>query len=177
MYALVEVGPAPVTVLSAHVDEPVGVVSYHLRQLARYQIAEEVPELARDRREHWWRFVPHRGFAFHPSDFADDPIALAAGRAVERKVSELYLDMINEWSSQAYTWPMEWQDAAFGNGVFLKLTAAELAQFGEELHEVLVRWSDRAEAAVKQGDTEGRETVFYMVQAHPRRSQRGTREG
>ncbi|MEV7908349.1 helix-turn-helix domain-containing protein, partial [Streptomyces anulatus] len=53
-----EIGPATVGMLAEHLTQPVGVISYHLRQLANHGLVAEVPELARDRRERWWRFVP-----------------------------------------------------------------------------------------------------------------------
>jgi DNA-binding transcriptional ArsR family regulator len=51
-------GPATAGVLAARTDQAVGSVSHHLRTLGACGLIEEAPELARDRRERWWRPTP-----------------------------------------------------------------------------------------------------------------------
>ena len=48
-------GPATVSALAEHTGHAVGNISHHLTVLAENELVEEVPELARDRRERWWR--------------------------------------------------------------------------------------------------------------------------
>jgi DNA-binding transcriptional ArsR family regulator len=55
---LVHLGPATVTALAEHADGDPGQISYHLRELGKRGFIEEAPELARDRRERWWRVIP-----------------------------------------------------------------------------------------------------------------------
>ncbi len=50
-------GPAVVGTLPEATDQAVGNVSDHLRVLASAELIEETPELARNRRERWWRLV------------------------------------------------------------------------------------------------------------------------
>src|SRR4051794_4780969 len=72
---LVVSGPATVSMLADTLGEPVGKVSFHVAQLAKHGLVEEMPELARDRREHWWRTS---GFSWSDADFLDDPADKAA---------------------------------------------------------------------------------------------------
>src|SRR5689334_24399850 len=43
--------------LAERTDQHVGNVSHHIRALAEVGLVEEAPELAKDRRERWWRLV------------------------------------------------------------------------------------------------------------------------
>src|ERR1044072_2038476 len=51
-------GPATVGSLARDAGQRVGSVSHHLKMLARAGLIEEAPELAKDRRERWWRRIP-----------------------------------------------------------------------------------------------------------------------
>src|SRR6201996_4811964 len=46
---------ATASMLAEATGQAVGNVSHHLKVLASAQLIEEAPELARDRRERWWR--------------------------------------------------------------------------------------------------------------------------
>src|SRR5918998_5171440 len=50
-------GPPTASMLAERTDQNVGNVSHHIRALADVGLVEEAPELAKDRRERWWRFV------------------------------------------------------------------------------------------------------------------------
>lgn len=52
---LIATGPATVGMLALRTDEAVGSVSHHLRSLADAGLVHVAPELARNRRERWWR--------------------------------------------------------------------------------------------------------------------------
>ncbi|MET8865487.1 helix-turn-helix domain-containing protein [Nonomuraea sp. NPDC004580] len=60
---LFRIGPVTVSELARRMDADPGQVSYHLRQLQRYDMIEDVPELARDSRERWVR-TAMRGWRF-----------------------------------------------------------------------------------------------------------------
>ena len=53
--ALTADGPSTVGMLAARTGQAVGNVSHHLKVLAQASLVEEVPSLARDRRERWWK--------------------------------------------------------------------------------------------------------------------------
>src|ERR1022692_673414 len=48
-------GPSTASVLAQRTGQAVGNISHPLHALAAADLIEEVPELARDRRERWWR--------------------------------------------------------------------------------------------------------------------------
>ncbi|WP_155127922.1 ArsR/SmtB family transcription factor [[Actinomadura] parvosata] len=52
---LFRIGPVTVSELARRMDADPGQVSYHLRQMQRHDLIEDVPELARDSRERWVR--------------------------------------------------------------------------------------------------------------------------
>jgi DNA-binding transcriptional ArsR family regulator len=60
--------------LAATTGQAIGNVSHHLRVLGDCGLIEEAPELARDRRERWWRLVS-RGVLWSSGDFRQDPAA------------------------------------------------------------------------------------------------------
>ena len=57
MDALKVDGPSTASMLAARTGQAVGNASHHLKVLAAAGLVEEAPELARDRRERWWRLV------------------------------------------------------------------------------------------------------------------------
>ena len=60
MDALKVDGPSTASMLAARTGQAVGNASHHLKVLAAAGLVEEAPELARDRRERWWRLVERR---------------------------------------------------------------------------------------------------------------------
>src|SRR5689334_17750089 len=73
-------GPSTASSLAKRTGQAIGSVSHHLKVLSEVALVEEVPELARDRRERWWRLAT-TGFRWSRSDLGDDPVAVAAGVA------------------------------------------------------------------------------------------------
>src|ERR1700735_2334588 len=63
---------ATASMLAEATGQAVGNVSHHLKVLASAQLIEEAPELARDRRERWWR-VASRRIAGASDDLRGDP--------------------------------------------------------------------------------------------------------
>lgn len=135
-------GPATASRLAERTDQAVGNISHHLRALAAAELVVEAPELARDRRERWWRLVPGT-IRWSSSDFADDP----AGEAIERAAMSISLDRttahVRAWSSVGQDEREWWGEGPFVTAAWLRLTPDELTQFGEELLSVVARWRDR----------------------------------
>ncbi|GAA3113838.1 helix-turn-helix domain-containing protein [Streptosporangium carneum] len=161
-----EIGPATVGMLAEHLTQPVGVISYHLRQLARHGLVAEVPELARDRRERWWRFVPTEDLSLTPSEFADDPVGLIASRATMLQWVEFTAEQTRRWVEDMHAWPREWQDAALLSRLGqMRLTSEELRRFGKELNELVERWQAHGENAAD--DSPDRRRVALYCHAQP----------
>src|SRR6476620_10809103 len=64
-------GPSTASQLASRTGQAVGSASHHLKVLAESGLVVEAPELARDRRERWWRLVDP-GTRWSRADFADD---------------------------------------------------------------------------------------------------------
>ncbi|WP_344937626.1 ArsR/SmtB family transcription factor, partial [Sphaerisporangium flaviroseum] len=61
-------GPSTASMLADRTGQAVANVSHHLRVLGASELIEEAPELARDRRERWWRLVS-AGVRWTTADF------------------------------------------------------------------------------------------------------------
>lgn len=129
-------GPQTVGRLSDTLDESPGNVSYHLRVLVESGFVVEVPELAADARERWWR-------AAHDSTRIDrkDP----ATATLRHQVIDVYAANLHR--------AIDAGDTEGGSSdVIVRLTPAQLAEASAEMDALLEKWAavaptDGAEAA------------------------------
>jgi DNA-binding transcriptional ArsR family regulator len=172
---LAQIGPATVGTLAKQFGgaDP-GLVSYHLRELARRGFVEDVPELARDRRERWWRLVPG-ATSWSWRDFTS-PEGRAVASTVKTQMIIDEFERLRRYEQTRESWDESWHDAAVSSDSFLYLNSAELSQLAAELHQVLGRWaehgrraraSERTSAAGSTADGSGRESVFLFLHAFP----------
>lgn len=141
MDALKVDGPSTASMLAARTGQAVGNASHHLKVLAEAGLVEEAPELARDRRERWWRLVS-AGTRWSSLDLADDPGAAAAAHEAEALQLRRQVERVTAWLANTGTDP-DWDDAAFANQNWMRLSPAELRQVAEETVALYRRWSDR----------------------------------
>lgn len=153
---------ATASTLAARLGVAVGSVSHHAKVLAEHGLIVPAPELARDKRESWWRLGDPR-VSWSTRDFADDPAGFAASTAADQLSTRLQLERLQAWRSAREEAAPEWQDAATSTDTWLNLTPDELAGLSAELTAVLLRWVDRGRA----GDPEGRRPVFAFAHAFP----------
>lgn len=157
-------GPATASMLAGRTDEAVGNVSHHLRVLAVAHLIAEAPELARDRRERWWRRTVPR-LSWSSLDFAGD----AAGEAIAAAAESLNLDVqvghVRRWNERRDDEQAQWPSGPFSRDTWLRLTDAELARVAAELSSVLTRWADRE----LPDDGQERSTVFVFARGVPAR--------
>ncbi|MEV4120972.1 helix-turn-helix domain-containing protein [Micromonospora sp. NPDC049645] len=157
-------GPSTVGLLAERTDQAPANVSHHLKVLAAADLVTEAPELARDRRERWWRLVTRR-LSWSNADFDTDP----ASRAVADAATSLNLDrhvaLARAWHAVDETTQATWHDAPFSTDHWLHLTPDELAELSRELIGVLARWADRE---VPDDDVD-RRPVFVFVHGVPAR--------
>lgn len=154
-------GPATASALAERTGMAVGSVSHHMRALAAAGLVEEAPDLARDRRERWWRRAARSitwGRATLPQDAESQRQAVAAeefmlARQVER--ARTWLGRTEEQGA--------WTDAELSTDSWLHLTPDELRELGDELNAVVLRWKERGRA----DDVAGREHVFLFARAFP----------
>jgi DNA-binding transcriptional ArsR family regulator len=154
-------GPSTASALSRRTGQAVGSVSHHLKVLADAGLIEEVPELAKDRRERWWRLVS-TGFRWSRAEFADDPSAVAAALSAESITLRQQFERARDWLDN-HEAAGEWGDAAFATQYWLTLTPDELRQLNEELLGLLHRWK------LREVPTDGaeREPILIFARAFP----------
>ncbi len=137
-------GPQNVGMLSQVVDEAPASVSYHLSTLASYGFVLEAPELARDRRERWWR-AAHATTSWEPLDVLDDPEKRAASDVLRRAILRRYLDALERYLDSESQLDREWLKGTSSSDSHFHLTAAELVDLRRELEELARKWADRSD--------------------------------
>ncbi|WP_369184672.1 ArsR/SmtB family transcription factor [Streptomyces sp. Y1] len=158
-------GPATVGQLAERTEQAVGNVSHHLKVLAESGLIVEAPELARDRRERWWRLAD-RQLSWTRADFDGDPVAEAVADAAGSIMLERQVELVREWAARRSGYPADWQDGcAMASQSWLRLTPEEARQFAADLHGVIQRWADRPVPE----DGRERETVLAFAHSVPAR--------
>lgn len=161
MDALKVDGPSTASALAQRTGQAVGSASHHLKVLAEAELVEEAPELAKDRRERWWRLTSP-GTRWSREDFADDASAVAAAHAAEALSLQRQFERSREWMANAESDPV-WDNAAWVTQQWLRLSPDELQQLADEVIEVVMRWSNRT----PPDDGIEREPVFLFARAFP----------
>ena len=154
-------GPSTASALAQRTGQAVGSASHHLKVLAEAGLVSEAPELARDRRERWWRLVD-RGTRWSDFDLLDDPAALSAAREAEALNLRRQIERLQDWMANAETSP-EWMAVAFASQHWLRVTPAELNEVSEEIIELVTKWSQRP----LPEDGQEREPVLVFARGFP----------
>lgn len=157
-------GPATASMLARRTGQAVGNISHHLRVLAAAGLIEEAPELARDRREHWWRRTAPT-LRWSASDFAGDAVSDAVARAADSINSDRQLEIVRAWAQAAEQDKASWPDGPFSIDSWMRVTDAELAEFGGQMLALIKRWADRQ----LPDDGQQRGTVFVFAHGIPGR--------
>ncbi|MGW0432751.1 ArsR/SmtB family transcription factor [Micromonospora sp. NPDC003197] len=158
-------GPSTVSMLAERTGQAVANVSHHMKVLGGCDLVAEAPELARDRRERWWRLVSP-GLRWATADFASDPAAQAVANAAVSLNLDRHVSLARAWYAASEGEHQAWGESAFSSDRWMRLTPAELAQVEQEINEVLARWANRE----VPDDGQRREPVFlfaYGVPAQP----------
>jgi DNA-binding transcriptional ArsR family regulator len=157
-------GPSMASVLAQRTGQAVGNVSHHLHALAAAGLIEQAPELARDRRERWWRRTLQK-LAWSSADFADEEATDAIARAVESLNLDEQVAHVRRWAAAAPELHAQWTRGPFSSSSWMRMTDDELAELGEEIHALLAKWGDRE----IPDDGQERTTVFAFARAMPAR--------
>lgn len=112
--------PTATTSLAAHLGESTGQTSYHLPQLARHGLIEEVPDRGTGR-ERWWR---PRSFSIDLSTVRDDPAATQAGRAISAALLDARTRALADWYGREED-HAAWEGMSLNTQSTLTLTPAE----------------------------------------------------
>jgi DNA-binding transcriptional ArsR family regulator len=171
---LAQFGPATVSTLAERTDADPGQMSYHVRELHKRGFIEPAPELARDRRESWWRLVPG-SVSWSASDIADP-----AGRAVAETLHGMVVGdqfaRLQAFEAARDSWGPEWEAAAETSNSYLRLTPQELRELAAQINQVIRtfregegRSTDCPTEAGAAQPADGRESVFVFLHAFPER--------
>lgn len=155
-------GPQPVGALAEHTDQAPANVSHHMRVLHECGLVEEATELARDRRERWWRMAAP-SFIYNTDDFGDDPATTAIVDAAESLNLDRHTSLVRAWFGAPDEAQAEWGAAAFAADRWLRLTPEELYAVSREIVAVFDRWSARD----VPDDGATREPVFVFAHGVP----------
>ncbi|MCZ7436477.1 metalloregulator ArsR/SmtB family transcription factor [Micromonospora sp. WMMC241] len=157
-------GPCTVGMLAERTDQSPANVSHHLKVLAAADLLVEAPELARDRRERWWK-PRNRGVRWSNTDFDDDPSARVVADAASSLNLERHTELVRAWHAAPEEAHAAWGDGPFSTDHWLHLTPDELTQLSREVVALLTRWADRA----VPDDGQTREPVFVFAHGVPSR--------
>jgi DNA-binding transcriptional ArsR family regulator len=155
-------GPATVGMLAERTGEGPGNISHHVRVLAEADLIAEAPELARDRRERWWRRTADR-LQWSSADFADDAAADAIARAAQALNLEQQVAIVRAWAAASADEQARWPTGPFSTDTWMRATDEELAQLAAEVTAVIVRWAERP----IPDDGQERSPVFAFALAVP----------
>lgn len=156
---LFRIGPVTVSELARRMGADPGQVSYHLRQMQKYDLIKDVPELARDSRERWVR-TAMVGWVFDT-----DVEAPEAAAVVQAWTSQWVIDQFERLRDSQRTHmalPQDWRGAGFGGSRHLRLTKDELAQLADQFDAVLQPWRELTKSRVESSEAPPDTCPIYM---------------
>ncbi len=154
-------GPATASLLASRTEQLVGNVSHHLKVLNQAGLIEEAPDLARDRRERWWRSVP-MSLSWSVADLAGGSGQLVAEAAEQQSLSH-HVAKVHDWYEHRESYHRDWTKAAYSTEFWLRLTPDELVELSERLHDLVIDF----DKSVLKDDGQERESVFLFAHAVP----------
>jgi len=161
-------GPATASRLAAETGQLVGNVSHHLRMLASAGLIEEAPELAKDRRERWWR-SRRVSVSWSLADVAGDPAGEAVAAASESYNLAHHVEKVHQWFESRHEYDEAWTRAAFATDTWLHLTPQELAELGERLAGVVAEFKAEHPEDRPPDDAQQRLPVHVFAHGVPAR--------
>ncbi|WP_067686865.1 ArsR/SmtB family transcription factor [Nocardia jejuensis] len=136
-------GPVNATSLAQVLGESTGLTSYHLRQLAKYGLIEEIPEMANGK-ERWWRAVP--GDLRYPTyTEQSDEMRAATAEIARHNLAELI--ELYESFEQGAADIGPWADAFLFSRATIRVDLSLLREFFEEYIQLVQRYGATDEDA------------------------------
>jgi DNA-binding transcriptional ArsR family regulator len=132
-------GPQTATQAARATGESVASCSFHLRQLAKYGLVEQAGG-GRGREKPWRATAMVTDW--DPAS-PRDPVAAAAGQAVQLTLAERYFELTARWLRAQPGETPEWREAAQFGDSLLYLTAAELREVGDKIEGLLRPYAGR----------------------------------
>jgi DNA-binding transcriptional ArsR family regulator len=168
--ALRSEGPLTATQAGEMLGESSASCSFHLRQLAKYGLAEEAGG-GRGRERPWRATTMFTGVP----EVTDSPELAAASDLFRSVVAERYYEQMMLWLEARPDETAEWQQAARFTDLLLYLTAAELTELGEQMDGLIDRYLDRLTSP--QSRPQGARLISFIQVAAPNQGPRARRSG
>jgi DNA-binding transcriptional ArsR family regulator len=165
-------GPLRAADVAEQIGVPANQASFHLRQLAKYGLVEEAPELARDGRDRVWRMVHEHGLTVN----LDDLEAAPGGRAAVNVFRRAATADAHALVESAYARRNDKRAHVMTADQAVRLTPDEARQFARELTDFVESWRERGTgrgagdgAGTEAGDEVGRTTyrLLQVLQPYP----------
>ena len=135
-------GPLTATELADRLDETPANCSWHLRKLAQHGFVEEA-EGGKGRQRPWR--VPGLGFSYGDAGGTATAETRRAAEALADLTMGRALDRMREAHRRMEDEPAPWRHATNGGEYIAWLTAEELAEVNQALHDVMDRFTSRLE--------------------------------
>ena len=152
-------GPMRAADVAERLGIPANQASFHLRQLAKYGLVEDAPELARDGRDRVWRVTYESGLSVNLDDLADQDGGKAAV-TVFRK----------QWTADAHAAidradrPERQKDAMVAVSTHaVRLTKEEAHALAKEISDLVDGWREKGKSATSSRTYE----VLWVLQPAP----------
>lgn len=152
-------GPMRAADIATRIDVPANQASFHLRQLAKYHLVEEAPELARDGRERVWRSASPSGWAINLHEMEKEPEGAAAVAVYRRHASA----DAHQFVDQIYRRAQDPDVHVMVSDQPIRLTREEARELGTALNDLVEEW--RARTAGQEGDRRT-QRLFIMMQPY-----------
>jgi DNA-binding transcriptional ArsR family regulator len=153
-------GPATASRLAEATGELVGNISHHLKVLAAAGVIEEAPELAKNRRERWWRSA-HASYSWSFADAGGDPAGeLVAATAEEANLTH-HATKVRRWFEDRQDYDEPWLRAAFSTESWVTVTPERLEELGGRISNLIQEYFD------DPSEGEGAEKVFVFAHGIP----------
>jgi Helix-turn-helix domain len=134
-------GPQTATQAAKAIGESVASCSFHLRQMAKYGLVEHA-EGGRGREKPWRATAMLTDW--DPAG-SRDPVAAGAAQALQLALAEQYFELTARWLRAMPGETAEWQEAAQFGDTLVPLTAPELRELGERIHDLVRPYLERLE--------------------------------
>lgn len=129
-------GPSTASRLAEATGELVGNVSHHLKVLAAAGVIEEAPELAKNRRERWWRSA-HASYSWSIADAGGDPAAELMATTAEEVNLAHHAAKVRGWFEDRQQYDEAWLRAAFSTESWLTLTPERLDELSRRIQDLV----------------------------------------
>lgn len=160
---LSQFGPQTACSLGELLDESSGSTSYHLRQLAKHRLVEEI-EGKGTTRERWWQRTPG-GINIPSSRSFSSPDMVEAVRLIDRNYAAYRSELLAEFTRYGDdVLDLAWAQASSSGTATLPMNSTQLADYVEKINEYSRTLLDQIKAA---GELEGQRAVQIHINAFP----------